>query len=45
VSINGTELIGGRREPNPYREGGLAFDQGALRALLSAESNSVVIEL
>ena len=45
VSVNGTTLASGRREPNPYREGGLAFSQEVIGRLLSADDNKVVVEL
>ena len=45
VSINGATLANGRREPNPYREGGLAFSQESIGRLLSADENKVVVEL
>jgi cellobiose phosphorylase len=45
VSINGTKLPETEREPNPYRAGGLSFDEGAIKALLNAEGNIVRVEL
>lgn len=45
VRVNGTPLAGGRREANPYRPGGLAFAQEAIRKLLLADDNTVVVEL
>lgn len=45
VSVNGTELTGGQREANPYRAGGLRFQEDALKALLSAGDNVIVVEL
>ncbi len=45
VTVNGTELTGGQREPNPYRAGGLRFQEDALRALLSAGDNVIAVEL
>jgi CRISPR-associated protein Csx3 len=45
VSVNGTTLATGRREANPYREGGLAFSQESIGRLLSADENKVVVEL
>jgi CRISPR-associated protein Csx3 len=45
VRLNGQDLIGGRREENPYRAGGLCFRQVALRALLSPKDNVIQVEL
>jgi CRISPR-associated protein Csx3 len=43
VMINGTRLEGGRREPNPYRNGGLCFDRHAVEILLSSGENEIVV--
>jgi CRISPR-associated protein Csx3 len=45
VGVNGVELAGGRREPNPYRTGGLRFREEAVKALLSSGDNVIVVEL
>jgi cellobiose phosphorylase len=45
VSVNGVKVRGGRREKNPYRKGGLRFDGDMLKGLMSAEANSILIEL
>jgi CRISPR-associated protein Csx3 len=45
VIVNGVELKGGRREANPYRTGGLCFDERVLKALLGPRDNSILIEL
>ena len=43
VTVNGTELSGGHREANPYREGGLCFKEDSLAALLTPGDNTIVI--
>jgi hypothetical protein len=45
VSINGTTLPQTAREPNPYREGGLCFDEGEIAVLLNPQANIVRVEL
>ena len=45
VSINGRPLQAARREPNPYRVGGLCFAASAVRALLTAGKNVIAVEL
>jgi CRISPR-associated protein Csx3 len=45
VSINGVTLPGTGRESNPYREGGLSFDEAAVKAPLKAEGNIIRVEL
>jgi cellobiose phosphorylase len=45
VNINGTNLPESGREPNPYREGGLMFDDAAIKALLKAGGNIIRVEL
>jgi cellobiose phosphorylase len=45
VSINGTTLPNTEREPNPYRTGGLCFDESAVTALLKPGGNAVQVEL
>ena len=45
VRVNGAELAGGRREANPYREGGQRFREDALRSHLSPGENVIDIEL
>jgi CRISPR-associated protein Csx3 len=45
VSVNGTELAGGRREANPYRAGGLCFPEDSVTALFSGGENVIVVEL
>jgi CRISPR-associated protein Csx3 len=45
VSLNGVELQGGRREKNPYREGGLTFIGDNVRSLLSPAANILDVEL
>jgi CRISPR-associated protein Csx3 len=45
VRVNGVEPEGGRREPNPYRAGGLSYPEVALKALLSSGENSIIVEL
>jgi len=45
VRVNGVEPMGGRREANPYRTGGLRFRAADLGALLSAGENEIVVKL
>ena len=44
LTINGAPVPGGRREANPYREGGLAFETRLLRPLLSGGGTVIAIE-
>ncbi len=45
ISVNGTTLPSTSREPNPYREGGLWFDEGEIAALLKPEGNIIRVDL
>ncbi|HEY5553079.1 MAG TPA: hypothetical protein VIK52_14395 [Opitutaceae bacterium] len=45
VTVNGTRLAETRREPNPYRPGGLRVAGSILDSLLRPDGNSIVIEL
>ncbi|HEY0947553.1 MAG TPA: hypothetical protein VGD81_19880, partial [Opitutaceae bacterium] len=45
VTINGVPCDVSRREPNPYRRGGVLLPQARLRPLLRATDNDIAIEL
>jgi CRISPR-associated protein Csx3 len=45
IRINGTPLTGARREPNPYRAGGLRVAGSALAPLLIGPQNRIEIDL
>jgi 1,2-beta-oligoglucan phosphorylase len=45
VTLNGKALTDGRREPNPYRLGGLRFSLADVRKLLSGSKNELVVTL
>jgi len=45
VRVNGVELSGGRREANPYRDGGLRYPENAVKALLSEGDNVISVDL
>lgn len=45
VRVNGVELAAGRREPNPYRTGGLRFSEDSVKALLTGGHNVIAVEL
>jgi CRISPR-associated protein Csx3 len=45
VRVNGRALQAARREPNPYRAGGLCFPSASVRALLSGGKNFITVEL
>ncbi len=45
VRVNGTPLPGARRDPNPYRAGGLRCAGSVLAALLTGPENRIEIEL
>ena len=45
LAVNGVPLASTRREPNPYRVGGLCFSRAALAAALRDEGNVLEISL
>ena len=45
LAVNGVPLASTRREPNPYRVGGLCFSRDALAAALGNEGNVLEISL
>lgn len=45
ITVNGVRCEQVRREPNPYREGGLVVSRAVLRSLLHAEGNRIEIDL
>ncbi|HEX2861343.1 MAG TPA: hypothetical protein VHN79_06870, partial [Lacunisphaera sp.] len=45
IAVNGTQLPASRREPNPYRRGGLRVDRNAVARLLRPTDNHIEIIL